>query len=463
MKHLKVAILALLLVTGFNNVNAQDENNPWSVGFGINAVDFYPTNPHTDWGGQWMSEFANAGDHWNTVAAVDRLTVGRYISDGFSFEVGGAFNKIDKIGDMEVSSLDFWAVDGIVKWDISSVAPTGWWNPYLLVGGGYTWMGDDDSAAFNAGVGMNFWFNEKVGLNLESKLRQTFESNVYSHFQHSLGIVLKMGGKDTDGDGIYDKHDACPDIFGLAEFNGCPDADSDGIIDSEDACPNEAGLAEFNGCPDSDGDGIADKDDECPNEAGTKENRGCPDTDGDGVIDKEDACPTVAGPASNKGCPELDADKDGVIDKEDDCPTVAGPASNKGCPEVTPETLQELKVQARSVFFESSKSDFKVGDAATIASLDAIKEILKNYPNAKFSIEGHTDSTGSEKFNQTLSEDRANAIRNALIEKGVNPDNLTAVGFGESSPIATNKTTAGRAENRRTEVRHVGSIYEGKL
>jgi len=463
MKHLKVALLALLLVTSFSNVNAQDENNPWAVGFGVNAVDFYPTNPQTNWGGNWMNEFMNAGDHWNIIPAISRLTVGRYISEGFSFEVDGSFNQISKMGDMEVADEAFWAVDGVVKWSIGSVADLGWWEPYLLVGGGYTWVGDYDTAALNGGLGMNFWFNDKVGLNIESKLRQSFESDLKGHFQHSAGIIFKMGGKDTDGDGIYDKHDACPEVFGLAEFNGCPDTDGDGIIDSADACPNVAGLAEFNGCPDTDGDGIADKDDACPTEKGTKANKGCPDTDGDGVVDKDDACPTVAGPADNKGCPWPDADGDGVVDKDDDCPTVAGPASNKGCPEVTPLVIEDLRVQARSVFFESNKSDFKVGDAATITSLDAIREIFKNYPNAKWSIEGHTDSTGSTESNQKLSEARANSVRNAMIERGMNPDNLTAVGFGESNPIAPNNTKAGRAENRRTEVRHVGTVYEGKL
>ena len=85
-----------------------------------------------------------------------------------------------------------------------------------------------------------------------------------------------------------------------------------------------------------------------------------------------------------------------------------------------------------------------------------MREILRNYPNAKFSIEGHTDSDGSNESNQKLSEDRANAVRNALIEKGVKPENLVAVGFGETKPIASNKTKEGKAQNRRTEVRHEG-------
>jgi len=463
MKHLKVALLALLLVTAFSNVNAQDENNPWAVSFGANAIDFYSTNSIP--GTTWYDQFFNANDHYNMIPAVSRLTVGRYVTKGLSVGLDGSFNQISKVGDMEVDDLAFWGIDGVAKWSVGSVVELGdWWEPYLLVGFGYTWMDDATTWAVNGGAGMNFWFNDKVGINIESKVRETMDdAQVYSHFQHSVGVIFKMGGTDTDGDGVYDKQDACPEEFGLEEFNGCPDTDGDGIIDSEDECPDEAGLAEFNGCPDADGDGVPDKDDRCPNDKGTAANKGCPDTDGDGVVDIDDACPNEAGPASNKGCPELDADKDGVIDKEDDCPTVAGPASNKGCPEVTPEVVQELKVQARSVFFESSKSDFKAGDASTMASLDAIREILKNYPNAKWSIEGHTDSTGSDKLNQKLSEDRANAVRDAMIERGMNPDNVTAVGFGASKPITTNKTKEGRAENRRTEVRHVGSSYEGKL
>ena len=379
MKHLKVALLALLLVTGFSNVNAQDENNPWAVGFGVNAVDFYPTNPQTNWGGNWMNEFMNAGDHWNIIPAVSRLTVGRYISDGFSFEVDGSFNQISKMGDMEVADEAFWGVDGVVKWSIGSVAELGWWEPYLLVGGGYTWMGDYDTAALNGGVGMNFWFNDKVGLNIESKLRQSFESDLKGHFQHSAGIIFKMGGKDTDGDGIYDKHDACPEVFGLAEFNGCPDTDGDGIIDSEDACPTVAGLAEFNGCPDTDGDGIADKDDACPTEKGTKANNGCPDTDGDGVVDKDDACPTVAGPAENKGCPWPDTDGDGVVDKDDKCPNTPGPVANQGCPEIEKEVEELTKPKSMADFSNSAKFFGSIPIPFNICS-NAISELINFKP-----------------------------------------------------------------------------------
>jgi outer membrane protein OmpA-like peptidoglycan-associated protein len=117
---------------------------------------------------------------------------------------------------------------------------------------------------------------------------------------------------------------------------------------------------------------------------------------------------------------------------------------------------KELK-EIGKINFEGENIYLKVGDAATVASLAAMKEILTNYPNAKFSVEGHTDSDGTNAFNQKLSEDRANAVKKALVEKGINANNLTTAGFGETKPIATNKTKAGKAQNRRTEVKHLGS------
>ncbi|MGE8342516.1 MAG: DUF5723 family protein [Flavobacterium sp.] len=277
--------------------------------------------------------------------------------------------------------------------------------------------------------------------------------------------VYEKQFKDTDGDGVIDKEDACRKVAGPAENGGCPwpDTDKDGVFDKDDACIDVAGPKENKGCPwkDSDGDTLLDNVDACPTIAGPVENKGCPwpDTDGDGVLDKDDACPNEAGAVENKGCPELDADKDGVLDKDDACPTVAGPADNKGCPKVTKETLAQLKVEARSIFFTTGKAtlnDAKKGE--TSGRLDAIKEILRNYPNAKFAINGHTDNVGNAKANQKLSEARAKVVMDLLIEKGVNPENLTSKGYGSTKPVKSNKTAAGRAENRRTEIVYLGNL-----
>jgi outer membrane protein OmpA-like peptidoglycan-associated protein len=277
--------------------------------------------------------------------------------------------------------------------------------------------------------------------------------------------VYEKKFKDTDGDGVIDKEDACKKVAGPVENHGCPwpDTDGDKVFDKDDSCPEIAGPVENKGCPwkDSDGDTLLDNADACPTVAGPVENKGCPwkDTDKDSVLDKDDACPEVAGLVENRGCPNLDADKDGVLDKDDACPAIAGPAENKGCPLVSKAVLAQLKVEAKSIFFTSGKAVLSnANNDETSTRLDAIKEILKNYPNAKFAINGHTDNVGNAKANQKLSEVRAKVVMDALIEKGVNPANLTSQGFGASKPVKSNKTAAGRAENRRTEIVYLGNF-----
>jgi outer membrane protein OmpA-like peptidoglycan-associated protein len=112
--------------------------------------------------------------------------------------------------------------------------------------------------------------------------------------------------------------------------------------------------------------------------------------------------------------------------------------------------LQDIKVQAKSIYFNSGKTTFKSADVA--AKIDAISAIIKQYPDAKFSVEGHTDSDGSDVFNQKLSQARADVVKNALVERGIKASNITSIGYGESKPEASNKTAAGKAKNRRTEV-----------
>jgi outer membrane protein OmpA-like peptidoglycan-associated protein len=452
MKNLSRLLLAMLLVLGFSNVNAQDENNPWQISFGVNAVDFYPTGEDAPLG-DTFDEFFNVNDHYNVLPSLSTFTVSKYLGDNFSFGVGGSINKIDKFGDASVDDLTYFALDGIVKYDLGDLIGCTKFVPYLGVGGGYTWVDKIGAGTLNGSLGLNYWFNENWGLNVQSSYKHAFEDYLSTHFQHSLGINVKFGGTDTDGDGIYDKDDACPEVAGLEAFNGCPDSDGDGIQDSKDDCPNVAGLAEFNGCPDSDGDGVADKNDNCPTVPGLKSLAGCPDADGDGVADGKDNCPNEAGPAANNGCPWADKDGDGVLDKDDQCPNEVGTVANNGCPEVvvpTAEVLAKLNSYARTILFDTGKSSFK---QETFSVLQAITAILKEYPASNFSIEGHTDSVGSKTTNQLLSDRRANAVRDYLISNGVGAERLSASGFGEDYPIDSNKTRAGRKNNRRVEVK----------
>ncbi|MXN91324.1 OmpA family protein [Flavobacterium sp. Sd200] len=460
MKHLNKLFVAALMAVGLN-AHAQNEDNPWAISFGVNAVDtrFGAASKFED----QFGNFFNAKDNWNILPSVSYLNVSRAIGNNLSVGVTGSVNKIDKLvsrvpGTQEYvvtnpGDVTYYGVDAIVKYGFLTKS---WFNPYVHLGGGYTWLDEQGNGTLNGGLGINFWFSENVGLTVQTTYKHTFEdqaeANVPRHMQHFAGLTFRFGGKDTDGDGIYDKDDACPEIAGLKQFQGCPDTDGDGIPDKDDACPEVAGLAEFQGCPDTDGDGVTDAADACPTVAGLKELKGCPDGDGDGVADQDDKCPTVAGPKENGGCPWPDTDGDGVLDKDDLCPSVKGTAANRGCPEVTEEVVKRLNEYARTILFNSGKASFK---EETMPVLAAMLAIFKEYPNASFSIEGHTDSDGSNKLNQTLSENRAAAVKNFLVENGIAADRLTSTGFGETKPIASNKTAKGKAQNRRVEVKLV--------
>ena len=459
MKHLNKLVIAIFMFAGLSS-QAQDSNNPWAISFGVNAVDGGRVSAAESVKNQF-SEYFNAKDFWNVVPSVSYLTVSRHVGDNFSFGVTGSFNKIDKFvsekspmnnGDYVVTNIDemYYAVDGTINYSVGTYFK--FIEPVLHIGGGYTFLGDNSAGTVNGGLGFNFWFSEVVGLSVKSTYKHSFEDDrtvMPSHLQHFAGLTFKFGGKDTDGDGIYDKDDACPEVAGLKQFNGCPDTDGDGIIDGDDACPNEFGLAEFQGCPDTDGDGVPNKDDECPEVAGLKTLKGCPDADGDGIADKDDSCPNEKGPKENKGCPWPDRDGDGVLDKDDRCPDVKGTVANNGCPEVSEEVVKQLNDFAKSILFDTGKSTIKQVSFGTLAS---IKNVMNEYPHSRFRIEGHTDSTGSLALNERLSKERAAAVKDYLIANGVDASRLESEGFGPSKPVADNKTAAGRAQNRRTEV-----------
>jgi len=227
------------------------------------------------------------------------------------------------------------------------------------------------------------------------------------------------------------------------------DSDGDGVADDMDKCPGtpKGAKVDADGCElDSDGDGVVDSKDHCPGTPkGAKVDRhGCQlDSDGDGVVDGKDRCPgTPRGAAVDRhGC-ELDSDGDGVVDSKDQCPgTPAGVAvDHKGCPE---------PVVLKGVNFENDSAVLTAG-AETV--LDGVASSLKKRPDVKVTIAGHTDGKGSAAYNKSLSQRRADSVRRYLASKGVKASNLSAKGFGEEEPVATNDTAAGRAENRRVEL-----------
>ncbi len=184
------------------------------------------------------------------------------------------------------------------------------------------------------------------------------------------------------------------------------------------------------------------------------------DTDGDGVYDYRDKCPdTPAGRKVNEDGCELDTDGDGIVDGDDKCPTVYAKTPD-GCPiaETPPAEPAALapaapavpaKLVLEDVNFDYDKSTLRPEAHAT---LDQAAESLKAWGDVKVEVAGHTDSRGSERYNMSLSQRRANAVRDYLIGKGIAADRLTTKAYGESQPIADNATDEGRSKNRRVEL-----------
>ncbi len=312
-------------------------------------------------------------------------------------------------------------------------------TPFLSVGVGASQWAGYYSAFMPVGVGAQVKVADGTFLLLNSQYRIPVTENGAYHFYHSVGFASAIVDKkkqvlvlpppppvvlDRDGDGVLDADDKCPDVAGLAALQGCPDKDGDGITDADDKCPGVAGLAKYQGCP-------------------------IPDTDGDGINDEQDKCPTVKGFVRYQGCAIPDTDSDGVNDEEDKCPTRVGPASNQGCPVIAKEVIEKINFAAKNVFF--STGSYKLLPKS-FKSLDEVVKLLKDDETLMIDVDGHTDAQGSDESNQVLSDNRAGAVKNYLVGKGIAESRLKSAGYGETKPVADNTTAAGRAKNRRTEM-----------
>jgi outer membrane protein OmpA-like peptidoglycan-associated protein len=282
------------------------------------------------------------------------------------------------------------------------------------------------------------------------------------------GTTGAPGSRDADQDQVPDRKDKCPNtpLGARVDANGCPmDSDGDGVYDGLDQCPDtpRGATVDARGCPsDDDNDRVWNGIDQCPNTpvGAVVDERGCPkDSDGDGVPDGIDQCAdTPRGTAVDaRGCPQVtDADNDGVPDDKDLCPNT--PANVKvdkdGCPielnEKETELLDKGRITEREIHFETAKWDIL---SESYPVLDAIGNILIQWPRLKIEIGGHCDARGSDAYNLDLSQKRAESVLAYLLNKFPQLDRtmFTAKGYGERQPVASNKTVEGMAKNRRVE------------
>ena len=315
-------------------------------------------------------------------------------------------------------------------------------SPFLTIGVGASKWTNYFSAFAPIGVGLQVKIADGTFMLVNSQYRVAITEKSAYHLYHSIGFASSIAARkeviipvlpiapivkqvlDKDGDGVLDAEDKCPDVSGLPSLGGCPDKDSDGIADGNDKCPDVAGLVKYSGCP-------------------------IPDSDKDGINDEEDKCVTVAGVVRYQGCPIPDTDGDGLNDEEDKCPAKAGTAANQGCPEIAKKVIDKINYAAKNVFFASGSAKLL---PKSYKALDEAANLIKEDETLMVDVDGHTDASGKADKNQTLSEDRANAVKAYLIKKGIAESRLKASGFGSTKPIADNKTAAGKAKNRRTEM-----------
>lgn len=292
-------------------------------------------------------------------------------------------------------------------------------NPYIL--GGIGWSQYSDHYGLYAPLGAGVQINILPGLFLllNMQYRTALTSLQQHHLFHSIGIAGPISRKKIVH--INTAPVQLPTIKSIAQN----DADGDGISDSLDTCPHIAGLIEYNGC--------------LP-----------PDRDSDGIFDMDDLCPEIKGVVAYKGCPMPDKDGDGIADDKDKCPEMAGGLVNGGCPEI--ETLKaRVNWIAQNIFFETGSHRLLPG---SYSSLDSLVNLLNKYPVLNLIIEGHTDNVGGKKYNQTLSEKRAGAVRAYLISRGINDaSRVRSTGYGQQQPVGDNKTYDGRAKNRRVALK----------
>ncbi|QXP58829.1 OmpA family protein [Olleya sp. HaHaR_3_96] len=389
-------------------------NKRWSFEAGAAVIDFYPVGENSPQG-DYFDEFFNLNDHYNlgVYAAVTRN-----LTNNLSITAKGTASEIKKWGDFGtadesvlVDNLKYYGLDGMVNYSFGQNRL----QPFIAVGGGYTWIeegpfntstldGSDSligAGTVNGAVGVKYWISEDIGVNLQTTYKHSFEDYLPKHWNHNLGLIYKFGtekvaepvvSNDRDEDGVPNDYDVCPDTFGLAAFGGCADTDGDGVADKDDLCPKVKGLIEFGGCPDTDGDGFPDNKDKCPEVKGT----------------------------------------------------------DNGCPLKIVETAPVVPVTGlRKVYFNYNSS--KLDQNAKVI-LDEIAASIGDDSNYAVSIEGHADSRGSDNYNYNLSVVRAQEIKNYLTSKNIADSDITISGKGESQPLSTNDTEAGRALNRRVEL-----------
>ena len=467
MRKMILALVGVLLMATIPAFAGGGEKGDWEFG------------PYAGYG--WLDDYGFLHPKDDILYGV---RVGYFFTPRWSFEA--SFQRLSTQTDVDIVGLENQDVnlDACRLNMLYNFAPGSHFRPFVTAGVGCEKidadaLGESSGVGLNAGGGLRIFMSDHVGIRLEGRYVSTEVGGRVDERQNNVegmvGLTFAFGGgppPDSDSDGVPDSDDDCPDTprGATVDARGCPkDSDGDGVYDGIDQCPDtpRGATVDSRGCPkDSDGDRVYDGIDQCPDtpRGATVDSKGCPkDSDSDGVYDGIDQCPdTPRGvKVDARGCP-LDSDGDGVYDGIDRCPdTPKGTkVDSQGCPIAQPKTppplIQQLlakeAVVLEGVEFDIDKDTLRPKSHTT---LDEVAASLKEWPEVRVEVQGHTDSTGSSAHNDGLSSRRAASVKAYLVSKGVSASRLEAKGYGENHPIADNTTTEGKQKNRRVELHKI--------
>ncbi len=325
-----------------------------------------------------------------------------------------------------------------------NLLPPGPFRPFVLVGvGAISSLSADENdvpsdvdGMLKAGLGAKIAITDNFGLRIEGRVLTP--PSIFNKVA-KVGNESGFGGPDFEALGTLYWAFGEPlsrvvvqkEVVRVAE----EDPDHDGVVGAADKCPMVA----------EDRDGFEDED-------------GCPDNDNDkdGIPDAQDKCPlqaeTINGIDDEDGCPEIDTDGDGILGSRDKCPdqpeTFNNYKDDDGCPDEVPAEVKRFTGVIQGINFKVN-SDQLLRNSLPI--LNRAVAVLKEFPDVRLEISGHTDNMGKADYNRDLSQKRADSVKAYLVSQGIAADRLEAVGYGMDRPIASNKTKAGRSKNRRTE------------